>query len=94
MRAGQRSYIPGVGYIRIDQFQASTARDFGKAFERLREDGMEALILDLRYNGGGLMDQAVEIADDFLSSGVILNQRGRSGEYTATYSASVKGTPT
>ena len=82
----------GIGYVRIDAFQATTARDLRKAIEELLEGGMKALILDLRQNRGGLMDQAVEIADFFLAEGVIVRQRGRRSEFTETYEASAKRT--
>jgi len=82
----------GIGYVRISAFQARTAEDLRAALTRLAAGGMKALILDLRNNAGGLMDQAVAVADLFLDDGVILRQRGRSREYTEVYHATAKGT--
>lgn len=78
---------PRTGYIRIHQFQASTAADFRAALEGLLKDGLDALVLDLRQNGGGLMEQAVGVADLFLQDGVIVRQRGRGALYSETYHA-------
>lgn len=54
------------GYIRINSFASKTAREMEQALNDLEKNGMERLILDLRGNPGGLMDQAVEVADKFL----------------------------
>ena len=72
----------GIGYIRIAAFQAGTSRDFRAACAKLHKEGLEALILDLRHDGGGLLDQAVEVADSLLAEGVIVRQRGRSGRFS------------
>jgi carboxyl-terminal processing protease len=82
----------GVGYVRIHRFQSSTARDFVREVNRLRDEGMRSLVLDLRQNPGGLLDQALEVADCFVADGVLMRQRGRSGEYSETYRAHEKGT--
>jgi carboxyl-terminal processing protease len=70
----------GVGYIALTQgFGYTTSTEFDAAFRRLRMQGMRSLIIDLRGNGGGLVDQAVRIAEKFLPAGrVIVSQRGRS----------------
>lgn len=84
---------PGrIGYARLARFQASTARDLRIEVEKLREAGMRGLVLDLRHNGGGLMDQSVSVADLFLSAGVIMRQRGRIHEFTETHEAGAAGT--
>ena len=57
---------PGIGYIRISKFSGNTYEDFMEHIERLKKEGLEKLILDLRDNGGGLLDDAVQIADEFL----------------------------
>lgn len=54
------------GYILIDQFTTNTYREFMTALTALKEKGMSSLVLDLRGNGGGVLDEAVEIADEFL----------------------------
>ena len=58
------------GYVKINQFSVPTAREFHMACAALKSQGMEQLILDLRYNGGGVLQGAVEIADEFLKDGL------------------------
>ena len=58
---------PQVGYIRLNRFSSQTYREFMTSLESLKKKNMQKLILDLRDNGGGVLDQAVEIADEFLS---------------------------
>lgn len=62
------SYIiePGTGFIKINKFSQTTYREFMQNLEKLQAKGMKKLILDLRGNPGGILDQAVEIADEFL----------------------------
>lgn len=57
---------PGTGYIRLNKFSQVTYREFMLALEKLKAAGLKKLILDLRGNGGGVLDQATEIADEFL----------------------------
>ena len=54
------------GYIKINKFSTQTHREFMIALEELKKKGLKKLILDLRDNGGGVLDEAVEIADEFL----------------------------
>jgi carboxyl-terminal processing protease len=54
------------GYIRLNKFSTETYREFMITLESLKKAGLQKLILDLRGNGGGILDQAVEIADEFL----------------------------
>lgn len=54
------------GYIRLSKFSSVTYREFMEALEPLTKTGLQNLVLDLRGNGGGILDQAVEIADEFL----------------------------
>ncbi|MCI5124487.1 MAG: S41 family peptidase, partial [Candidatus Electrothrix sp. AR5] len=73
----------GDGFYRmqITSFQATTTRDFKKALRKAAQDGViQGLILDLRNNPGGLLDQAVQVADVLLESGVIVTTRGREKE--------------
>lgn len=65
-----------IGYIRITQFSGETAPDFIRLVEQLRKDGMQALIMDLRLNPGGLMTAATEIVDSFINQGTIVSTRG------------------
>jgi len=68
-----------VGWIRIFQFQENTGREVRRALAALEKgDGpLDSLILDLRLNPGGYLDEAVEVADVFLDDGVIVTTRGR-----------------
>ena len=67
----------GVGYINLTNFQKTTARDFDAALWDLHRQGMRSLIVDVRGNPGGLLSASVEVADRFVSSGVIVSTRGR-----------------
>lgn len=55
-----------IGYIRINRFSTQTYREFMLSLEKLKKQNLKKLILDLRDNGGGVLDEAVEIADEFL----------------------------
>lgn len=55
-----------VGYIRLNKFSQQTYREFMEALMELKKQGLKKLVLDLRGNGGGVLDEAVEIADEFL----------------------------
>lgn len=57
------------GYIRLNRFGATTADEFRHAFNKLGKQGMTQLVLDLESNGGGYMNAAIELADEFLSEG-------------------------
>ena len=66
-----------VGYIRIDRFAERTYEEFLEATEDLEKEGCRSLILDLRGNGGGLLNQAAEIVEEFLTEGkTIVRTRG------------------
>lgn len=58
-----------IGYARITQFNEPTAGELAKTLDRLEKEGMEALVLDLRYNPGGLLSSAVDVAGLFLPHG-------------------------
>jgi len=71
------------GYVRISQFQEKTDSDFEKAMKALEEESkgtLKGLVLDLRNNPGGLLDQAVKISDHFIDSGIIVSIDGRREE--------------
>ncbi len=68
-----------IGYISLTAFQADTAEELGRSVKKLEKDGMAALIIDLRANGGGRMDAAIKVADLFIEEGVIVSTRGRPG---------------
>ncbi len=81
----------GIAYIRITQFTESTAEDLKKAVQEARQQGMKALVLDLRFNPGGLLEAAVEVADIFLKAGqTIVSVKGRNVR-SAEWKASGKG---
>ena len=61
-----------VGYLRITSFSGETADDFEKVLEKLEAAGLKGLIIDLRFNTGGLLDSAVQICDKFLDEGIIV----------------------
>jgi len=68
------------GYIRLSQFQEKTDGEFEKAVKALEEESkgsLKGLVLDLRNNPGGLLDQAVKISDRFIDSGLIVSVEGR-----------------
>lgn len=62
----------GIGYISIESFQGNTADDMQRELARLHAQGLRGLVLDLRDDPGGLLDQAVRVADAFLESGTIV----------------------
>jgi len=68
-----------VGYIRIASFQEKTAEEIKKALQEINVKAapLKGLVLDMRYNPGGLYNQAVEVSEVFLKSGVIVSTRGR-----------------
>ncbi|RMH73794.1 MAG: S41 family peptidase [Gemmatimonadetes bacterium] len=67
-----------VGYIKVAQFSQSTSRELETALEKLEKQGMELLLLDLRGNPGGLLDQAVRVVEKFIGAGKeVVSTRGR-----------------
>ncbi|MFQ6757144.1 MAG: S41 family peptidase [Deltaproteobacteria bacterium] len=79
---------PGYPYIRIINFQAQTTTDFKKALSDLEKQGkIKGLIVDLRNNPGGLLDQSVKIADIFIDEGVIVSTKGRIKEQNSMFYA-------
>jgi carboxyl-terminal processing protease len=70
----------GIGYLAITRFSEATGPDVVAALGKLRQQGaLGALVLDLRNDPGGLVDQAIAVADQFLDSGTIVTIRGRKG---------------
>jgi carboxyl-terminal processing protease len=68
----------GIGYIRIVEFREDTDKNLISSLEKLQGQGMQALVLDLRNNPGGLLDSAVNCADEFVENGkVIVSTKGR-----------------
>jgi len=89
-----------IGYIKLSQFQEKTSEELVKAIEELElgdRGELNGLILDLRNNPGGLLTQAVEVADEFIDEGLIVSVKGRvedqSTEYYATKKDNTPGYP-
>lgn len=80
-----------IGYVRLTQFGRKSAEELAEAIDTLQKQGMEGLILDLRFNPGGLLSQAVEISDLFVESGTIVSTEGKNTE-KRTFSATKAGT--
>ena len=74
-----KTFDHNIGYIRISSFNEKTAADLRKALAdvKVKSDPMQGLVLDLRNDPGGLLNQAIEVSDMFLRSGVIVSTRGR-----------------
>jgi carboxyl-terminal processing protease len=81
-----------IGYVRITSFVAETASDFEGVVKDLEKKGMKALIVDLRYNTGGLLDSAVKITDMFISDGPIVSTQPRAGRQVQAEYARPAGT--
>jgi carboxyl-terminal processing protease len=78
---------PETGYIKIGKFSRTTADEFKRAVDQLKESGMTKVILDLRGNGGGYMDAAITIVDEFLEAGkLIVYTEGRRRPRANSYS--------
>jgi len=79
---------PGIGYIRIKDFTATTVRELDEAIDKLKGQGMQKLVLDLRQNPGGLLDAAVGVSDHFLDKGqMIVYTKGRTPDSAQDYLA-------
>jgi carboxyl-terminal processing protease len=79
---------PGFGYVRIINFLGTTGKDFASALNNLAKTSqLEGLILDLRYNPGGLLNQSLGVADFFLNNGIIATTDGRVKSDNKTYYA-------
>ena len=77
---------PGVGYVRIIRFSATTGRELEQALEALHEQGMKSLVMDLRSNSGGLLMQAVDVLDQIMPTDrLLVYTRGRTPSANATY---------
>ena len=84
---------PGFGYLRISNFQRNTTNELTTHIEELQETSpLRGLILDLRNNPGGLLDQAVSVSDLFLEDGLIVYTRGRNKDQDVTFEAKTDNT--
>jgi carboxyl-terminal processing protease len=82
----------GVGYAKIKNFAEDTASELSRALQRMRGQGMRSLVLDMRGNPGGFLDQAVEVSDLFLRSGTIVVTAGNRREGRDERAAQEAGT--
>jgi carboxyl-terminal processing protease len=84
---------PGIGYIKVEQFNETTGREFEEGLKSMNEDSLKGLVLDLRSNPGGLLTEAVAIVDHLLPKGdVIVSHKGRnSAEHVYTARNGNKG---
>ncbi len=80
-----------IGYVRIISFSGHTPKELEAALKELQADGMRGLILDLRFNPGGLLPAAIEVADLLLSKGRIVSTSGRNAD-SRTWDAKKAGT--
>ncbi|NQV26917.1 MAG: S41 family peptidase [Rhodopirellula sp.] len=80
-----------IAYVHLTQFGRKSAEELAAALETLQKQGMRGLILDLRFNPGGLLSQAVEISDLFIDSGTIVSTEGKNTE-KRVFSATKAGT--
>jgi carboxyl-terminal processing protease len=79
-----------IGYIKISQFQENVSDELKDALSKLELDNggsLRGLVLDLRNNPGGLLDEAIEVADQFIDKGLIVSVRGRTSNQSKEYYA-------
>jgi len=80
---------PGIGYVPLQSVSETSSREIRAAVDSLRAEGLDGLILDLRGNPGGLLDEGIAVSDLFLEAGLpIVETRGRAENQSATYSSS------
>ena len=82
----------GMGYIRLSMFSETTGADFAQKMAELEEQGMKSLILDLRNNPGGLIDQSVKVAGLLVPSGPVVSVIGKDGT-RETFESTMEKTP-
>lgn len=83
---------PRIGYVRVTQFSEPTGKEFSRAVNELEKKGIDALVLDLRFNPGGLLTAAVDVAGEFMPSGsLVAYTEGRSAAAERRYLAPGKG---
>ena len=77
------------GYLRVSTFNENTGRELTEAIAKIKAEkpGVKGYVLDLRNNGGGLLNAAIDVSDAFLERGEIVSQRGRKPEQIQRYSA-------
>ena len=73
-----------IGYVRLSSFARNTFRDMDSAIKELRKQGLKGLVLDLRFNPGGLLDIAIKVTDLFIDDGLVVSVRPRGGSLRET----------
>jgi carboxyl-terminal processing protease len=81
-----------IGYVRLTSFSADTADDLEKVLDKLEEQGLRGLILDLRYNTGGLLESAIDVSNKFLDEGLIVQRQSGFGRLPIYAEAKKRGT--
>jgi carboxyl-terminal processing protease len=82
---------PGIGYVRVTRFAQTTGDELERALDKLKGEGMESLLLDLRSNSGGLLSQAVDMLDQIVPSNELLvYTRGRIPSSNADYRSTAR----
>ncbi len=87
-RAMMLDETQGIGYIRMEGFQNTTAEELDEALRSLERQGMKALIWDLRENPGGLLETAAAVLERFIPSGVLVSTQGRASEQNQVFRSS------
>lgn len=76
----------GIGYINLSTFSGNPSKEFKRVFQELKSQGITSLVIDLRNNGGGLLDEAIEIANFFVPKGqTLVTTRGKTKQASETY---------
>lgn len=81
----------GIGYVRLTQFTENTSGDLRKALDAMQDNGLNGLVLDLRFNPGGLLDQAVKVVGEFVPTGVVVTTENAEGKPTGVEKANGNG---
>ena len=84
--------IEKTGYLRLSEFSSNTAERVQEALDSFKSAGFTSLVIDLRNNGGGLLSAAVDIADKFIDSGIIVSTKSRISSENSVYTASARKT--
>lgn len=82
---------PGIGYINLSSFTDKSAADVKNAFQTLKKQGIKSLVLDLRQNGGGVLEDAIQIVNMFIPKGtVVLTTKGKLKQWDRTYRTTIE----
>lgn len=84
--------VARVGYVRLNGFSEKTDAELGRALSQMQDEGLNAMILDLRHNPGGLLDQAVRIVGRFIGRGVVVMMQNAGGQLGDPQSATGRAT--